>query len=152
MNNTPRKVLIVEDSELLQTSYSLLFPLLFQRHRAEGCEIVRAMNGEEGLRRLTEHPDCDLIVLDINMPVMSGLEFLEHCKGVSLFADIPVIICSTEGEQHPRQRGVHGNDAARQGVGGLGARQGFLSGRTNTPQNEERDPQTGFGETTHGHK
>ena len=111
MNNTPRKVLIVEDSELLQTSYSLLFPLLFQRHRAEGCEIVRAMNGEEGLRRLTEHPDCDLIVLDINMPVMSGLEFLEHCKGVSLFADIPVIICSTEGEEEDIIRGLEAGAA-----------------------------------------
>ena len=105
---SPKKILVIEDSELLQKGYNLLF----HRYRNEGCEVVRALNGKEGLDRLCEHPDVDLIILDINMPVMSGLEFLYHRKRHGSLKRIPVIISSTEGEEEDIVRGLEAGAAA----------------------------------------
>ena len=105
---SPDKILVIEDSELLQKGYNLLF----HRYRTTGCEVISALNGEEGLERLCQHPDVDLIILDINMPVMSGLEFLYHCKRHPGMARIPVIVSSTEGEEDDIIRGLQAGAAA----------------------------------------
>lgn len=98
----PRKILVVEDSQLLQKGYELLF----RRYRSKGAEILHALNGQEGLDELGKNPDCDLIILDINMPVMSGLEFLARCKRQPAYSRIPVIISSTEGHEDDVMRGL----------------------------------------------
>ncbi len=103
-----RKILIVEDSKLLQRGYDLLF----RRYRVKGCEIIRAYNGQEGLDCLNQHPDTELIVLDINMPIMSGLEFLKRFGQVRAFSKIPVIISSTESEKDDVDRGLDSGAAA----------------------------------------
>lgn len=64
--------------------------------RAQGTEIVHAYDGLDALRRLVEHPDVDLVLLDINMPVLNGLAFLEQ-KQRTPYAPIPVIVLSAEG-------------------------------------------------------
>lgn len=97
-----KKILIVEDSELLHRMYDLIL----QRYRAAGTEVVHAYHGREALNQLAQHADVDLIVLDINMPVMSGLEFLAHCRRESIFQSIPVIIVSTEGKEEDTLRGL----------------------------------------------
>lgn len=97
-----KKILIVEDSELLHRMYDLIF----QRYRQTGTQVLHAYHGREALSQLTSHPDVDLIVLDINMPVMSGLEFLSHCRRESVFQHIPVIIVSTEGKEDDTMRGL----------------------------------------------
>lgn len=98
----PVKILIVEDSALLHRMYEVVF----RSYRLEGGLLLHAMDGREGLQRLSEHPDTDLILLDINMPVMSGLEFLAHCKRERVFREIPVIIVSTEGKQEDTVRAL----------------------------------------------
>ena len=98
----PHKILIVEDSELLHRMYEVVF----RQQRENGCVILHATNGREALVRLSEHPDTDLIVLDINMPVMSGLEFLAHCKREQVFHHIPVIVVSTEGKHEDTMRAL----------------------------------------------
>jgi len=90
-----KKILIVEDSELFHKAYELYF----RNSRRKGAQIVHAYNGQDALVKLNEHPDTDLILLDINMPVMSGLEFLSYCKQENVFQDIPVIIISTEDKE-----------------------------------------------------
>jgi two-component system, chemotaxis family, chemotaxis protein CheY len=97
-----RKILVVEDSTLLQKMYDLVF----RRFRDEGTTILHAFDGREGLDALSANLDVDLIILDINMPVMSGLEFLRHAKQHALFASIPVIIASTEGKEQDTLRGL----------------------------------------------
>ncbi len=103
-----KKILVIEDSELLQKGYAMLF----FRYRKEGCQILSALDGKEGLEQLSEHPDCDLIILDVNMPVMSGLEFLYHCKHQPGIKKIPVIISSTEGAEDDIIRGLEAGAAA----------------------------------------
>lgn len=66
------KILLVEDDVALQDAYQFILT-------TEGYEVSTAYNGKEGLQ-LVEKDSYDLILLDINMPVMNGLEFLEHYK------------------------------------------------------------------------
>ncbi len=86
------KVLVVEDSLLLQKG----FGLIFRRYQRGGCQVLHAYNGREALALLAEHPDCELMILDINMPVMSGPELLRHRKAHPELHRIPVIVITTE--------------------------------------------------------
>ncbi|MBN2383555.1 response regulator [bacterium] len=97
-----RKVLIVEDSDLIHKMYQVIL----MRYRKNGTQLIHAVNGIEGLNKLNEHPDTDLILLDINMPVMSGFEFLRRIKQEKVFQSIPVIIVSTEGKDEDTARGL----------------------------------------------
>jgi CheY-like chemotaxis protein len=65
------KVLVVDDSKLLHRMYEMML---------KGKTLVFALDGIEAIERLGEHPDVDLVLLDINMPRMSGLECLAHLK------------------------------------------------------------------------
>jgi two-component system chemotaxis response regulator CheY len=75
-------------------------------------ELVHAADGLEALQRLGEDAAIDLILLDINMPNMNGLEFLEKIKRDAALADIPVIIVSTEGKEEDTIRGLEAGAAA----------------------------------------
>jgi two-component system chemotaxis response regulator CheY len=97
-----QKIMIVEDSELLHRMYEVVF----RQHRSNSGVLVHAYNGKEALDRLAQHPDVDLILLDINMPVMSGLQFLQYCQAQRVFREIPVIIISTEGKQEDTIRAL----------------------------------------------
>jgi two-component system chemotaxis response regulator CheY len=88
-----KKILVVEDSELLHRMYDLMLA----NYKKGGAKVYFALNGREALDQLNQNPDTDVILLDINMPVMSGLEFLMHCKKEKVFQDIPVIIVTSEG-------------------------------------------------------
>ena len=87
-----RKVLVVEDSEFVHQIYRVAF------RRLGPFELVHATNGLEGLRALDAHPDVDLILLDINMPIMDGLAFLEQLRMVPGHRSTFVIVASTERE------------------------------------------------------
>jgi two-component system, chemotaxis family, chemotaxis protein CheY len=97
-----RKILVVEDSELLHRMYDLVLA----RYRNRGAKIVHAMNGLEGLNLLPQHTDTDLVILDLNMPEMDGLEFLSRIKQRPTFSGIPVIIITTEGREEQTVSGL----------------------------------------------
>ncbi|HXH40438.1 MAG TPA: response regulator [Thermoanaerobaculia bacterium] len=97
-----QKILIVEDSELLHRMYEVVF----RQHRFKQGVLLHAMNGKEALDRLAQHSDVDLIVLDINMPVMSGLQFLQFCQSERVFREIPVIVVSTESKKDDTLRAL----------------------------------------------
>lgn len=60
--------------------------------------VHQAGNGAEALEVISNQP-VDVIFLDINMPVMDGLAFLERLRANSTTKDLPVIVISTEGSQ-----------------------------------------------------
>lgn len=74
--------------------------------------LVHAHDGLEALQCLGNHADIDLILLDINMPKMSGLEFLNQVKADSTFTEIPVVIISTEGKEEDTIRGLEAGASA----------------------------------------
>jgi two-component system chemotaxis response regulator CheY len=94
-----KKVLIVEDSSLQAKMYRTVFS------GYKGCELVFALNGLEAMDKLALENDIDLIILDINMPKMNGLSFLESLKN-NRQTDVPVLVISTEGKDEDIRRAL----------------------------------------------
>ena len=90
---TLNKILVVDDSELLHRMYKLVL----RRYRDQGAEILHARNGSEALSVIRDTPDIDLMLLDVQMPVMSGLQLLIGLRAAGLLRDLKVIMVSTHG-------------------------------------------------------
>ena len=85
-------VLVVDDAKVVRTSLGRIMSKC-------GYNIHEAENGEVGLKVLAEHPDIRIVFLDINMPVMDGMTFLEQLKSRIPDRKLPpVIVVSTETE------------------------------------------------------
>ncbi len=97
-----KKILVVDDSKLIHK----MFNVMLRQH-----EVVHAHDGREGLEVLSGNPDVNIILLDINMPNMNGLEFLHQVKLETGLADIPVVIISTEGKEEDTQRAIEAGAA-----------------------------------------
>ena len=95
-----KKLLVVDDSQLIHNMYRLVL------NRYQGCRIADAMNGLEALDILTKENDFDLILLDINMPVMNGIQFMEKIFNGNRYRHIPVIVISTEGREEDTLRAL----------------------------------------------
>jgi two-component system chemotaxis response regulator CheY len=67
-----KTVLIVDDSMAMRRM--IAFTL-----ESSGFSVIQGSNGVEGLERLNEHP-ADLIIADVNMPVMDGITFVRHAR------------------------------------------------------------------------
>ncbi len=93
-----KKVLVVDDSP---TDSHLLTEML----RKNGFAVVTASTGEEGVNKAkTEKPD--LVLMDIVMPGMSGFEATRALSKNAETASIPVIICSTKGQETDKAWGL----------------------------------------------
>jgi len=78
------KVLIIDDDRLLVTMYE-------QKFRKDGLEVITALNGGDGLKKIKEEKPA-LVLLDIMMPKMNGLEVLGEVKKDPEIKNIPVIL------------------------------------------------------------
>lgn len=88
----PLNVLIVDDSDVIRAMIARTLSLA----SLPLGEVLHASNGQEALSILDE-TWVDLVLADINMPVMDGVEMLERLRREPETADLPVIIVSTEG-------------------------------------------------------
>ena len=99
-------VLIVDDSAVMRA----MIQKTMQLSGLHLGEIHQAANGREGLEAL-ERQWIDLVIADINMPVMTGEEMIEHMQASPNLKTIPTIVISTEGSQTRIDRlqgkGVH---------------------------------------------
>src|SRR5450830_1855989 len=95
-----KNILVVDDSQLIHSMYRLVL------NRYNGCKISDAMNGLEALDVLSKDNDFDLILLDINMPIMNGIQFMEKIKKENIYQDIPIIVISTEGMEEDTLRAL----------------------------------------------
>ncbi|WP_456431501.1 response regulator [Nitratifractor sp.] len=89
------KVLVVDDDFINRK----LIQALLKRHSDMIGEVIEADNGSEALNALKLHPDIDLILLDILMPVLDGKEFLKIFRSEPENSRIPVIVLSTDDTQ-----------------------------------------------------
>ena len=85
------KVLIVDDDSFLLNMYSLKF-------QKAGFEVATSVSADDVLRRFKEGFVPDIILLDIIMPGMSGLELLEQIRKEKLIPNSVVFILSNQGQ------------------------------------------------------
>jgi two-component system chemotaxis response regulator CheY len=100
-----RTVLVVDDSTTLREFISFIL-------KNAGYNVVMAENGKDALNRLDGLNDAkiDIVITDLNMPVMNGIEFIKEMRGSSMYRSIPVILMTTElhelKKQEAKQAGV----------------------------------------------
>jgi two-component system chemotaxis response regulator CheY len=91
--------LIVEDSPMMRQL------LVFALARVKNLRVTEADDGVDGLRKLAS-ARYDIIVTDINMPIMDGLKLVGLVRKDATHKDIPIVIITTEGAQEDRQRAL----------------------------------------------
>lgn len=96
MPMTNKTVLLVEDNERLARMMSYLF-------QSKRMNVEIADNGSVALE-LLERTKPDIIILDINMPIMNGLDFCEEIKTRPKFRKIPILVVSGEQNLNIKER------------------------------------------------
>ena len=91
--------LIVEDSPMMRQL------LVFALSRVKNLKVTEADDGVDGLRKLAS-ARFDLIVTDINMPIMDGLKLIRRVRTDPIHKDTPIIVITTEGSQEDRNRAL----------------------------------------------
>ncbi len=91
--------LVVEDSPMMRQL------LVFALSRVKNLKVTEADDGVDGLRKLAASK-FDLILTDINMPIMDGLKLVKRVRSDPMHKDTPIIIITTEGSTEDRSRAL----------------------------------------------
>jgi len=92
-------ILVVEDSPTMRQL------ITFAMKRIAGTKVIEATDGVDALKKLSSEK-VDLILADINMPVMDGLKLVSLVKNNETYKNIPVIIITTEGAREDKERAM----------------------------------------------
>jgi two-component system chemotaxis response regulator CheY len=92
-----KKILIVDDSSSVRTVARMAL-------REKGYEVLEAANGQEALAKL-DAERCNLVISDVNMPVMDGIALLKEIKRHPNYKFTPVIMLTTEAGEDKKQQG-----------------------------------------------
>jgi len=95
----PKKILIAEDSPTMRSLIVSTISAL------DDYELIEAANGFEALRILPREK-VDLVITDINMPDINGLELISFIKNNPNYKSTPLFIISTEGSEKDRDKGL----------------------------------------------
>jgi len=93
------KVLVVEDSPTMRQL------IVFALKRVRGIDITEAQDGVDGLKKLSADR-YDLILTDINMPIMDGLKLVSLVRNDPTYKTVPIVIITTEGASEDRERAL----------------------------------------------
>lgn len=92
-------ILIIEDSPTMRQLIS------FALKRLPGVRIVEATDGVDGLKKLSSEK-FDLILTDINMPIMDGLKLVSLVRSDANYRTVPIVVITTEGAREDRERAL----------------------------------------------
>jgi len=93
------EILVVEDSPTMRQL------IVFALKRLKDVNVTEASDGVDGLKKLSNHK-FDLMIADINMPIMDGLKLVSLVRQDPKYNDMPIIIVTTEGAEEDRKRGL----------------------------------------------
>jgi two-component system chemotaxis response regulator CheY len=91
--------LIIEDSPTMRQL------IRFALNRIPGAQVIEASDGVDGLKKLSSN-EIDLILSDINMPIMDGLKLVNLVRSNESYKMIPIVIITTEGAKEDRDRAM----------------------------------------------
>lgn len=92
-------ILVVEDSPTMRQLIS------FAMKRISNSKVIEATDGVDALKKLSSDK-IDLILADINMPVMDGLKLVSLVRGNPVYKGIPIIIITTEGAEEDKKKAI----------------------------------------------
>jgi two-component system chemotaxis response regulator CheY len=100
-----KKIIIVDDSRTARQQVCATLA-------AAGYEIIEAIDGNDGLLKIMSHKDASLVMCDVNMPNLNGLEMLRALRLDQPEASMPVVMLTTEAQpallQQAKQAGAKG--------------------------------------------
>jgi two-component system chemotaxis response regulator CheY len=91
------KIMIVDDSQMVRQQVGKTLT-------GAGFSVVEAQDGNDALAQLLSGTKPSLIVLDVNMPNMGGIEFLKSLRKQEQYAALPVVMLTTEGQPQLMQQ------------------------------------------------
>jgi two-component system, chemotaxis family, chemotaxis protein CheY len=91
--------LVVEDSPMMRQL------LVFALSRVKQLKVTEADDGVDGLRKLATGK-FDIILTDINMPIMDGLKLVKRVRTDAVHKDVPIVVITTESAEEDRQRAL----------------------------------------------
>jgi len=91
--------LVVEDSPMMRQL------LVLALSRLKSLRVTEADDGVDGLRKLATGR-FDIVLTDINMPIMDGLKLVKRLRADPNHKDVPIIVITTEGSTEDRQRAL----------------------------------------------
>jgi two-component system chemotaxis response regulator CheY len=91
--------LVVEDSPTMRQL------IVFALRRVRDLNVVEADDGVDALKKLAS-TRFDIILTDINMPIMDGLKLVRRVRSDDVHRAVPIIIITTEGGEEDRQRAL----------------------------------------------
>lgn len=86
-----KKVMVVDDSATVRQQVGAALS-------QAGFEVVEAVDGEDGATKIQAMADLSLVVCDVNMPRMNGIEMLEKVKASGQRPNLPIVMLTTEGQ------------------------------------------------------
>jgi two-component system chemotaxis response regulator CheY len=92
-------ILVVEDSPTMRQLIS------FAMRRVPQAKVIEATDGVDALKKLSQEK-IDIILSDINMPVMDGLKLVSLVKNNPSYKNIPVIMITTEGAEEDKKKAL----------------------------------------------
>ena len=95
----PINVLIVEDSPTMRQL------IIFALKRLRDADVTEANDGVDGYKKLSQKK-FDLVITDINMPVMDGLKLVSLIRKDQVHKDVPIVIITTEGAAEDKERAM----------------------------------------------
>ena len=86
-----KTILVVDDSGTVRQQVSMAL-------KQAGFDTAEASDGREGLAIVESNRKIDMVISDVNMPLMNGLEMVEKIKSKPEFKTLPILMLTTEGQ------------------------------------------------------
>ena len=86
-----KKIIVVDDSSTIRQQVSATLS-------EAGFEVVQATDGIDGIRTIEANQDASMVICDVNMPNMNGVQMLATVKANARYALLPIVLLTTEGD------------------------------------------------------
>ncbi len=92
-----KKILAVDDSASMRAMVTFTL-------KGQGYDVTEAVNGQEGLTKASQGK-YDLVISDVNMPIMDGIEFIRRLRELDSYKFTPILMLTTESGLDKKQEG-----------------------------------------------
>ena len=93
-----KTIMTVDDSATMRQMVSFTL-------KAAGYEVLEAVDGKDALARLSGSPVADMIITDLNMPNLDGIELIRRVRAIPHYRFTPIILLTTESDDLKKQAG-----------------------------------------------